>query len=308
MKKMKLIILMSLISILVIGCSSKGQNDEYFIEAKNETINHIHGIGYLGDKKELFLATHHGLFRFTEEKWYKTSRNNHDYMGFQATDEQFFSSGHPELGSDLKNPLGLIKSKDKGNSMEKLAFYGEIDFHYLAAGYKSHTLYVFNEQENSLKIGLHYSIDEGQTWETASMKGISANSIGNIATHPTVSENVAISTNKGLFISSDFGNEFKLLTSSNPVTTVEYQEDSLIYFILENNETKLLTYNLKNETTDELSLPEGVSSKNPIMFIATNPENRTEITAVSLNNDIFQSHDNGASWKLLVEEGNVMNE
>ncbi|WP_417897520.1 F510_1955 family glycosylhydrolase [Bacillus haimaensis] len=308
MKKIKLIILVSLISILVIGCTSKDQNDEYFVAAKEEKINHIHGIGYLGDKKELFLATHHGLLRFSEGKWFRTNRNNHDYMGFQTTDEQFFSSGHPELGSDLKNPLGLIKSKDQGNSMEKLAFYGEIDFHYLAAGYKSHTLYVFNEQENSLEIGLHYSVDEGETWKTSSMQGVSANSIGNLATHPTISENVAISTNKGLFISSDFGNEFKLLTSSNPVTTVEFQEDSLIYFILEYNETKLLTYNLKNETTDELSLPEGISSKNPIMFIATNPENRTEITAVSLNNDIFQSNDNGASWKLLVEEGNVTGE
>ncbi|MFE7061620.1 F510_1955 family glycosylhydrolase [Sutcliffiella sp. NPDC057660] len=310
MKKMKLFILMSLISILIVGCSSKGQNnnEEYFIVAKEETINHIHGIGYLGDKKELFIATHHGLLRFSEGKWYKTSRNNHDYMGFQATDEQFFSSGHPELGSDLKNPLGLIKSKDQGDSMEKIAFYGEIDFHYLAAGYKSHTLYVFNEQENSLKIGLHYSVDEGQTWETGSMKGFSANSIGNISTHPTVSENVAISTNKGLFISSNFGNEFKLLTSSSPVTTVEYQEESLIYFILENNETKLVKYDLTNETTDALSLPDEISSQNPIMFISTNPENRNEITAVSLSNDIYQSNDNGASWKLIAQEGNVTGE
>ncbi|WP_223700890.1 F510_1955 family glycosylhydrolase [Sutcliffiella deserti] len=310
MEKVKQFILIALISILFVGCSGKGQNnnDEYFIEVKKETINHIHGIGYLGNEKKLFLATHHGLLRYSEGKWYKTSRNNHDYMGFQATDEQFFSSGHPTLNSDLKNPLGLVKSKDQGASIEKIAFYGEIDFHYLAAGYKSHTLYVFNEHENSLEIGLHYSLDEGETWETSSMQEVSANAIGNIATHPTVSENVAISTNKGLFISSDFGNEFKLLTSSNPVTSVEYQEDSLIYFILENNETKLLTYNLKNETTDELALPEGISSKNPIMFIATNPENRTEITAVTLNNDIYQSKNNGGSWRLLAEEGNVSNE
>ncbi|MBM7620889.1 hypothetical protein JOC95_002744 [Bacillus tianshenii] len=308
MKKMKLIILLTIIGLLVIGCSSKGENGDYFVVAREEPINHIHGIGYLGDKKELFLATHHGLVRFSEGKWYKTSRNNHDYMGFQTTDEHFYSSGHPELGSDLENPLGLIKSKDRGASMEKIAFYGEIDFHYLAAGYKSHTLYVFNEHENSLKIGLHYSVDEGQTWETGSMKGISANSIGNIAAHPTVSENVAISTNKGLFISSDFGNEFKLLTSSSPVTTVEYQEDSLMYFILENSESKLVEYNLSNEATEELSLPDGVSSKNPIMFIATNPDNRSEIIAVSLNNDIYLSQDNGANWKLLAAEGSVTNE
>ncbi|MEA3320946.1 MAG: sialidase [Bacillota bacterium] len=310
MNKIKNFIMITAISMLVVGCTTKEQNKntDYFIEAKEETINHIHGIGYLGDEKDLILATHHGLLRFSEEKWYKTSKNNHDYMGFQATDQQFFSSGHPELDSDLKNPLGLIKSSDQGATIERVAFYGEIDFHYLATGYKSQTLYVFNENENSLKQGLHYSVDQGGKWEASSMKGISANSIGNIATHPTSSENIAISTNKGLFISSNFGNEFKLLTSSNPVTTVEYQEDSLIYFILENNETKLVKYNLKYETTDELSLPGGISSKNPIMFIATNPENSSEITTISLNNDIYQSIDTGESWNTLAEKGNVSNE
>jgi hypothetical protein len=151
-------------------------------------------------------------------------------------------------------------------------------------------------------------VDEGESWNSSSMKGISANSIGNIATHPTDSENLGISTNKGLFVSSNYGDEFKLLSSPNPVTTVEYQENSLLYFILEDEKTKLVKYNLLGDSLEELPQPKGISNKNPIMFLATNPENREEITVVSLNNDIFQSKDNGASWNTLVEEGTVKNE
>ena len=57
------------------------------------------------------------------------------------------------LKSNLKNPLGIMKSTDQGNTLEKIKFYGEIDFHYLAASYYNHTLYVYNEHPNSLTVG-----------------------------------------------------------------------------------------------------------------------------------------------------------
>ena len=42
-----------------------------------------------------------------------------------------------------------MKSSDGGNTLEKLAFYGESDFHNLAVGYNTETIYLYNERPNS---------------------------------------------------------------------------------------------------------------------------------------------------------------
>ncbi|KMK76325.1 F510_1955 family glycosylhydrolase [Alkalihalobacillus pseudalcaliphilus] len=309
MKWIQKTFLLTLISTMLTGCISSKDNgiDSFFIDANEEIVTHIHGIGYLGSNQTLFIATHHGLLKFSDDKWFKTNKNNHDYMGFQTTDNGFFSSGHPSLKSNLKNPLGIMKSTDQGNTLEKIKFYGEIDFHYLAASYYNHTLYVYNEHPNSLTVGLHYSIDGGESWQQSEMNGVSANSIGNIATHPNNPENISISTNKGLFVSSNFGNDFELLSPNTPVTTVEYQENSLIYFQVEKEDIKLINVELQNKDSKEIPLPEDVSRENPVLFLTTNPSNREEITLVTANNSIFQTKDNGQTWAYILENGKVSN-
>lgn len=69
--------------------------------------------------------------------------------GLSSNENGFFASGHPEPGANLKNPLGLMKSSDGGNTLEKLAFYGESDFHNLAVGYNTEAIYLYNERPNS---------------------------------------------------------------------------------------------------------------------------------------------------------------
>src|SRR5688500_10790897 len=96
-------------ALLLAACSNEDPK-EYFIKAENEKIAHIHGAGYWGEEGIPVIATHNGPFEYRDKTWYKTTRNNHDYMGFQPTKEGFYSSGHPEEGSDLKNPLGLVES------------------------------------------------------------------------------------------------------------------------------------------------------------------------------------------------------
>src|SRR5699024_9778270 len=134
-------------------------------------------------------ATHTGLKKHDGQDWYATTDNNHDYMGFSMTKEGFYSSGHPGEGSNLKNPLGLIKSVDDGKTLDQLAFYGETDFHYLTAGFDSDAIYAINQQPNSeIDEGLFYTLDEGKTWTKSEFSGIESDSIGNIAAHPTKAE------------------------------------------------------------------------------------------------------------------------
>jgi photosystem II stability/assembly factor-like uncharacterized protein len=93
---------------------------------------HIHGLTVSGDTSKVLLATHDGLFDVTKQPASKIGGTN-DLMGFTAGKDPgvFYASGHPGEGSDLPNPLGLIKSVDGGKTWEQLSRQGVSDFHAL---------------------------------------------------------------------------------------------------------------------------------------------------------------------------------
>jgi len=189
MNKIKMYAGLIVIIGLLSACSTNEKKAYSFEKVENNKFEHLHGLGYINGGPELVISTHDGLYEYDKDGWKEANSEKHDYMGFQAIREGFFSSGHPEPGSSYKNPLGLIKSTDRGSGFEKLAFYGEIDFHYLAAGYDSNVIYVLNEMPTKdMSTGLHYTIDEGNSWIKAAMKGINSEFISNLAAHPSCAD------------------------------------------------------------------------------------------------------------------------
>src|SRR5437899_7996074 len=89
------------------------------------TLMHVHGLGYSPDGKRLMIPSHHGLAIYENGKWSKAPGPEHDYMGFSASANRIYSSGHPAAGSGLVNPFGLLRSKDGGKTWEKLNQEGE---------------------------------------------------------------------------------------------------------------------------------------------------------------------------------------
>lgn len=302
MKLTKLITLVATSLIIIAGCSQPKK--EFAYKETNKTIDHIHGIGFLEDN--LYIATHTGLMKHNGEKWYATSGNNHDYMGFSMVKDGFYSSGHPEQGSNLKNPLGLIKSTDNGKTLEKLAFYGESDFHYLAAGFESNAIYVINQTPNSeLKTGMYYTLDEGNTWQASLFSGIQSDSIGTISAHPKRDEIIAVSTKDGLYLSKDNGNNFDLITDSTfMVPAVFLLEDSIIYSSLEDKGIHLYSQKINESVVTELPIPD-IAENNPILFIAANHQNPDQIALVTYANDIYTTENNGESWVQIAKVGKI---
>lgn len=96
--------------------------------------SHVHGIAVSGETSQVLLATHDGLFDVTTAPAAKIGGTN-DLMGFTPgpSDGVFYASGHPGPGSDLPNPLGLLRSSDGGRTWEQLSRQGESDFHALTA-------------------------------------------------------------------------------------------------------------------------------------------------------------------------------
>ena len=128
------------------------------------------------------------------------------------------------------------------------------------------------------------------------MDGFTARSIGNIATHPTKSNMVAISSSQGLYFSDNYGDTFTLITSPNPITTVEFQEDTLLYVMVDEQEIALYQRELASNNEHTLSLPTNITLQNPILFLTSNPHNRKEIMVVTFQNEFFQTFNFGDNW------------
>lgn len=95
--------------------------------------SHVRGLSVHRDTGQVLLATHDGLFDANTSPGTRIGDTN-DLMGFTAAADHgvFYASGHPGPGSDLPNPMGLIRSVDGGNTWEQLSRQGESDFHALA--------------------------------------------------------------------------------------------------------------------------------------------------------------------------------
>jgi len=305
MKKIKMYAGLILVIAILSACSTNEKKAFSFEEVENNKFEHLHGMGYINGGPEFVISTHDGLYEYGKGGWKEANSEKHDYMGFQAIREGFFSSGHPEPGSKYKNPLGLVKSTDRGASFDQLAFYGEIDFHYLAAGYDSNAIYVLNETPTKeMATGLHYSADEGSTWKESSMNEFSSEFISNLAAHPTRKEMITIGSKDGLFISKDYGENFSLFNKAKMVTYVTLTEAGGLYANFEDEIVKLTLFAFDSDQEIEIQLPKKQQIE-PIAFIAVNPENQKEFVIATYNNDIYLTKDEGVNWETLAESGEL---
>ncbi|WP_102264141.1 F510_1955 family glycosylhydrolase [Mesobacillus jeotgali] len=279
---------------------------DFIIKAAPQKIDHIHGIGYPGNDEGLYVASHHGLKIFKDGQWLETTDENHDYMGFQAFEGGFFASGHPAEGSDLKNPLGLVKSTDKGNTLKKIAFYGESDFHFLSASYKDDVLYLINEEPNSeLERGVYVSKDRGGAWELVELNGLTANSLGMIAVHPEKGGTIAMSTREGIFVSNDYGKTMERAGDYQMVTAAAYSKGALYIAPVVNEEIKLIRLSIEQGNAgEEVTIP-NLKYDNPITYIAADPEQEDRIAFITILNDLYETEDGGKTWNQLLVNGRI---
>jgi hypothetical protein len=291
-------------SVLIISAcnneKNEGEND--FLEKFSGTLEHVHGLGYSGNQNEIYLASHDGLKIYKNGNWYKTKKQNNDYMGFNAIDKGFYTSGHPGEGVDLPNPLGIMRSFDNGQTLEEIAFKGESDFHAMGVGYFNHTIYVLNGHENSkLGLGLYVSRDEGKSWSKLAAQNL-GEKVFSIAVHPTNDEILAVASEDGIFISNNGGESFDLITSNRQGTTVSFSEEALWYGSFD-NKASLSKYLLSDGLSEEIELPD--MTQDAVMYIAQNPKKSSEIVFITFKGSVYLSVDSAGSWKTLVNEGKI---
>lgn len=278
---------------LLSGCQSGAGRDSI-------TLVHIHGLGYSADGTQLYVPAHDGLAVLAGGRWTRPEVPKHDYMGFVAVDDGFFSSGHPAAGSNLPNPLGLVKGEASGARLTRLAFVGEIDFHVMGAGYRSHALYVLNPASRpNFPTGVYASLDRGATWQPAQLQGVSGNSIHHIAVHPTDPATVAVTTPDGLFLSRDQGQTFVRVGAPGLITVAHFLPDgsALLYGTRE-----LFRLDLKSDQVQAVPSP-ALGEKDAISYIAANPATAGDLAIATFGRDLYRTVDDGRNWQTLARNG-----
>ncbi|GGF25542.1 hypothetical protein GCM10010954_25570 [Halobacillus andaensis] len=310
----KLIIAFIGIVFFTLGCSSnEPSNEEEQVQQENETENfwgetasfegdlsHVHGVGYFNNETIAF-ASHTGLKLYQDEEWKETEEHRHDYMGFNAVENGFYTSGHPNLQSDYPNPLGLQRSGPDTGELEEVAVEGESDFHIMGAGYQSRALYLWNEEENSqMDLGYYKSLDEGESWTTFQAEGIEGDPF-QISVHPTDEQTLAVATGTGVYLSKDGGEQFNQISDNGQGSGMFFNEDELYYGIYK-GEQELVKYDLESEEKE--TIPSPPIKDDAVLYLAVHPDEE-EMVVFTAQNNSFITNDSGGSWSQIVEEGTV---
>jgi hypothetical protein len=128
---------------------------------------HIHGLGVNPSDGSVLVATHTGLFRAApgQDQAERVGDSYQDTMGFAIVGpDHFLGSGHPDP-SDAESPpyLGLIESKDAGETWQPVSLHGEVDFHVLESA--GSTIYGYGSDFATREPRFLTSSDGGRTWE-----------------------------------------------------------------------------------------------------------------------------------------------
>lgn len=124
---------------------------------------HVHALGLNSADRSLYIATHTGLYRLRPdaESAERVSDRHQDTMGFTvAGPDHFLGSGHPDLRDDLPPLLGLIQSRDAGETWTPISLLGQVDFHALRV--RGRHILGYDASGGRVMV----SDDKGQTWRT----------------------------------------------------------------------------------------------------------------------------------------------
>ncbi|HSJ19444.1 MAG TPA: hypothetical protein VK964_02620 [Nocardioidaceae bacterium] len=144
------------------GCSSAdtdGRDKAADPASHDDAFGHVHDLGVNPADGRLYVASHMGVFRQSDDGFERIADRWQDTMAFTvAGPDHFLASGHPDMREDKPTHLGLIESTDAAESWTALSLEGEADFHALELA--GDRLYGFDALTGTLMV-----TEDRRTWE-----------------------------------------------------------------------------------------------------------------------------------------------
>lgn len=268
------------------------------------TLAHVHGLSFSADGARIIVPSHQGLAVYADGRWSKAPGPAHDYMGYAATRDALYSSGHPAPGSGMTNPFGLIKSRDGGATWQPLGLTGESDFHVLATGYQNNAVVVFNHEPNSRmsQAGIHFTLNDGLKWQRAAAQGLGPK-LSSLAVHPADAKIVAAGTDDGLYLSRNSAGSFERLVGGTRVLAATFDLDGRqLWFSTYAGKAGLARIGLNpGAKAQAVALPALI--EDAVAYIAQNPVRRAEIAIATFKRNVLLSKDQGQTWTQIAKDG-----
>ncbi|UTT43415.1 F510_1955 family glycosylhydrolase [Exiguobacterium aurantiacum] len=273
--------------------------DRWEATATGTEVSHIHGAGFWQDGRPV-IATHTGLMEFKEDGWYELLSNRHDYMGFELVADGFYASGHPAQDSPYKNPLGIVRGTDKGETLDIRSLEGEADFHYMSAGFESESLYVYLETAaQELVPGFYRSLDGGTSFEPMKMDGLEGRGLAGITADASEPKRVFVYGPDGILVSDDGGDTFEPFLEQKNIVTMAAAKGQLAYITKQDASFELVVSDLTEETETTVELPSMTAGSVPIeLFIQDG-----RLLLATSDNSVYVYE--GEQWTQLLQAGKV---
>ncbi len=206
------------------GCSSSPPSTSSS-GAADIGLAHVHGMGINPADEELYVATHHGMFRVADGKVERMGTLIQDTMGFTvAGPDRFFGSGHPDirndtiLADDMRPLLGLIESTDQAATWKAMSLQGEVDFH--ALGFAHDRVYGFDATGGRFMVST-----DNETWETRSQTELLS-----FAVSPADPDRiVATNYDTELVTSGDGGRSWQPVSGAPPLTFLSWDAQAGLF-------------------------------------------------------------------------------
>jgi photosystem II stability/assembly factor-like uncharacterized protein len=196
-------VVLASLSLSALGCGDDA-NDAADAGLSAQPPTHVHGLGLNPAANDLYVATHSGLFRSAKgsDDLERVGESSQDTMGFTVVGpDHFLGSGHPAPDQPGPTSLGLIESKDGGETWEEVSLAGEADFHILR--FADDRIYGYDALNNLLSL----SQDGGETWTVHAPPA----PLIDLAVDPEDPERLVASSERGLSISTDAGGSWRPL-------------------------------------------------------------------------------------------------
>ena len=244
---------------------------------------------------DVLVGTHQGLLRWSDEVgWRAIGPRTHDFMGLAADPLRsgvLYGSGHPDLRSDLGNPLGLVVSEDGGRTWTARSLAGRSDFHAMAV--TDEALWGWDV----MRPAVVRSLDGGATWVSGDDGTLAAGNVFALAADPASDAGVFASTGDGVWHTSGDGAWRPLAFTGSPVTAIHAASDAIWAYVAE-REAGLVRSVDAAATWQRvpLDLDAGVA----VIAIVSDPSDARRVFAAATNGDLWRSVDGGATWDAIM--------